>query len=131
MKLNLDHLNMTVASLKQSEIWYKKVFGFERVEGGVRNGRAWSIVKKDESMLCLYEDAALSPAYAHPTKDHNLNHFGIRIRDRAEWEAVVAREKLEVAYGGPVAYPHSQSWYVTDPSGHEIEVSYWPEGVTF
>jgi hypothetical protein len=37
----------------------------------------------------------------------------------------VARENVEVNYGGEVHWPHSRSWYVNDPTGWEIEVVRW------
>jgi hypothetical protein len=37
----------------------------------------------------------------------------------------VKREGLEVHYGGAVEWNNSTSWYVTDPTGYEIEVAAW------
>ena len=63
---------------------------------------------------------------------HRIFHFGIRVHDRADWEARVSREKIHVEYGGAYRYPHSTSWYVKDPTGHQIEVAYWDgDEVTF
>jgi len=84
-------------------------------------------------MLCIYEspgrtlleDEGESGAY------HQIYHFGLRIRDRKAWEQTVSREKLETYYGSPVRYPHSHSWYVTDPTGHMIEVALWDAEVRF
>ena len=92
MKLNLDHLNMTVDDLDASKDWYAKVFGFETVEGGVRNNgnkdRRWAILKKDETMLCIYEDPDLSTSDPYESKSHVVGHFGFRLRDIevAQWE---------------------------------------------
>ena len=33
--------------------------------------------------------------------------------------------KIKFGYGGIVHYPHSDSWYVKDPTGYEIEVAAW------
>lgn len=123
----LDHLNLTVADLDESIAWYHDVFGFARVEGGeMDDGTRWAIVRADDSMLCMYE---------HPELDrpgpsgggHQVNHFGLRITDRPAWEAAVARLGIPVRYGGPVRWPHSTSWYVTDPTGWEIEVAHWDD----
>lgn len=54
-----------------------------------------------------------------------MAHFGLRITDADEWLETVDREGLEVLYGGEVAWPHSTSWYLTDPTGYEIEVALW------
>ena len=60
---------------------------------------------------------------------HGLNHFGLRITDRAGWEKTMEREGIEPEYGGPVRWPHSTAWYIQDPTGYEIEVALWDEGV--
>jgi len=125
---HLDHLNMSVRNFDETVDWYKRVFGFTLVEEGVQNKVRWGIIKGGQSMLCIYE---------HPEKEfpddndphiqnlHGLNHFGLRITDRQDWEETVKREKVKVFYGGAVNYPHSTSWYVTDPTGYEIEVALW------
>lgn len=127
--LSIDHLNMTVHDLAESEAWYKKVFGFERVEHGKRNGEPWAILRSGELMLCLYEQARTPPLNETSDDWHKgplkIWHFGLRVRDKVAWEKTVETYKIPVEYGGPVRYPHSLSWYVSDPSGHEIEVAYW------
>lgn len=126
----LDHLNLSVRNLEESVAWYARVFGFERVEGGTADGVAWAIIRSGEALLCLYEH----PAWTLPANEerrerrqHGLNHFALRITDRAAWEATLEREQLEVAYGGEVSWPHSAAWYVSDPTGYEIEVALWDE----
>jgi hypothetical protein len=58
---------------------------------------------------------------------HGINHFGLRITDRAAFEATVERERLEFSYPSPVRWPHSTAWYVLDPTGYEIEVACWDD----
>ena len=58
---------------------------------------------------------------------HGPAHFGLRGVDRDAWEATLARERVPVGYGGAVRWPHSTSWYVTDPTGYEIEVACWDD----
>lgn len=125
---HLDHLNLSVSNFDETVDWYKRVFGFTLVEEGIRSGVRWGIIRGGESMLCIYEHpekeyADISDPRLEPF--HGLNHFGLRITDRKEWEETVKREKVEVEYGGAVDYPHSTSWYVTDPTGYEIEVALW------
>lgn len=128
---HLDHLNLSVRDLETSVAWYARVFGFERAERGVTDdGVPWAIVRSGEAMLCMYE---------HPRREmldgnallergiHGLNHFALRITDRETWEATVEREGLRVAYGGEVDWPHSAAWYVTDPTGYQIEVVLWED----
>lgn len=131
MTVALDHLNLTVRDLSAALDWYRRLFGFERQESGVKDGVPWAIVQAGGALLCLYE---------HPEREfvdhhelgrrglHGLNHFGLRIEDRAAWEATIEREGLELLYGGVVAWPHSDAWYLLDPTGYEIEVALWHEG---
>lgn len=124
----LDHLNMSVKNLDESLDWYGRVFGFEKVEEGVRNGVRWAIAKSGEAMLCLYElpDCEYVDADALAKRGiHRMNHFAFRISDREAWQEVVRREGLKINYGGIVDWPHSQAWYVNDPTGYEIEVALW------
>lgn len=126
----LDHLNFSVADLEVSAAWYGRVFDFERVESGIADGVPWAILRAGEAMLCIYE---------HPTREHlgdqdlaardlhGLSHFGLRITDGPEFEEAAAREGLEVLYGGVVRWPHSQAWYVQDPTGYMIEVALWQD----
>jgi catechol 2,3-dioxygenase-like lactoylglutathione lyase family enzyme len=124
MSASLDHLNLTVRNFEESVAWYGKVFGFSLVEQGVEDDGPWGILRSGDSMLCIYE----SPGLKEPNESedsYQIYHFGLRVRDRQAWEETVKREKLETYYGSPVRYPHSLSWYITDPTGYMIEVALW------
>jgi lactoylglutathione lyase len=122
---HLDHLNMSVKNLAESVGWYGRVFGFAKVEDGVIEGRPWAILKSGDALLCLYEHAKRKAPDPTEHGHHGLAHFGLRIDDRASWEATVLREKVEVDYGGAFDWPHSTAWYVSDPTGYTIEVALW------
>ena len=124
---HLDHLNISVRDLAETLDWYRRVFGFEKVEGGVIDGRPWAIARSGDALLCLYEHRERGVPDPEVHGHHGIAHFGLRIDDRARWEETVEREKVDVAYGGAYRYPHSTSWYVTDPTGHEIEVACWDD----
>jgi catechol-2,3-dioxygenase len=124
---HLDHLNMSVAALGASIDWYGRVFGFRKVEEGVDGGRPWAILRSGEALLCLYEHDERGTPDPEEHGHHGLAHFGLRITDRKAWEATVAQEKLRVAHGGAYRWPHSTAWYVTDPTGYEIEVALWDD----
>ena len=127
---HLDHLNMSVHDLADSVDWYRRVFDFEQVEEGVYQGSPWAIVRSGEAMLCLYEHPErVFQEKAERAHVHGLNHFALRITDRAAWEARLEQEGVEVGYGGVVTWPHSNAWYVTDPTGYEIEVVLWKDDV--
>ena len=124
----LDHLNLTVRDFEETASWYHRVFGFDLVERGVRQGRRWGILKSGEALLCIYEHPELQrPADEDGAGSgfHHINHFAFRITDSKKWQETMARQKVSVAYGGPVRWNHSTAWYVEDPSGYEIEVACW------
>lgn len=124
----LDHLNMTVRDVDESADWYARVLGFEPVEGGVQGGRRWKILQSGEALLCIYEHPERRDPDIDTHVHHGVSHFGLRITDREAWEQTVTRENVEISYGGPVEWPRSISWYVTDPNGYEIEVALWNDG---
>lgn len=124
---NLDHLNLTVKNMDETVEWYQKLFGFEKVEGGVRSGVRWNILRSGDAMLCVYEHPELSEPDESDGQSHKIYHFGLRITDRDDFEKRVKQFNVCVEYGGAVRYPHSWSWYVTDPTGYEIEVALWDD----
>jgi len=124
----IDHLNLTVRDFDETADWYRRVFGFavveeERDEGGLR----WGVLRCGDALLCIYEHPELRME-DEPEGLHRVNHFGLRITDRAAWEATMKREGVVPGYGGAVRWPHSTAWYVTDPTGWEIEVALWDGG---
>jgi lactoylglutathione lyase len=125
----IDHVNLTVNDLDKSIAWYGKYFGFKPVEGGIKwNGRRWAILACDDSMIAMTEYPSYLPADQDSHGRHRMYHFGIRIQDVDKWRKQVEEDRIKILYGdGEVQYPQSLSWYVSDPSGHEIEVS-WADG---
>lgn len=129
---HLDHLNLTVRDFEETAAWYGRVFGFEVVEKETdAHGRPWGVLRSGDALLCIYEH----PEFRFEDSDvrgerraHGINHFGLRITDRAAWEKTMAREGIQPAYGGPVSWPHSTAWYIEDPTGYEIEVALWDDG---
>lgn len=121
--VQLDHINMTVRDLRESIQWYNKVFNFKPVETGTSStGAPYAIIKNGESMLCIYE----SPDLKVPSESdgvHRTYHFGLRITDATQWESIMKKEQVNLHHTWE--YPHSFSWYIFDPSGHEIEVVLW------
>lgn len=124
---NLDHLNLTVKNLDETEKWYEEIFGFSKVEGGVRSGVKWGILRSGDAMLCVYEHPELANPDEADGHNHKIYHFGLRITDRESFENRIKEHKVPVEYGGAIRYPHSWSWYITDPTGYEIEVALWDE----
>jgi catechol 2,3-dioxygenase-like lactoylglutathione lyase family enzyme len=123
---HLDHLNVSVADLTATEDWYARVFGFRKVEGGTYDGRPWSILRSGDALLCCYEHPERKDPDPEVHGHHGLAHFGLRITDRASWEETMRRENVHVSIG-PHPWPHSTAWYVSDPTGYEIEVACWDD----
>lgn len=123
---HLDHLNLSVSSFNDSLNFYQKLFGFEVVEyhhHDPRFKRTWGVLRSGEALLCLYEYPERK--LESDNSQHRVNHFSFRITDAATFEALAKDLEVEIQYGGAVQYPHSQSWYLNDPSGYEIEVVCW------
>ena len=122
----LDHVNFTVSNFQESVLWYEKIFNFKLVEEGKSlEGRQWGILKSGESMLAITEDPERSSKEDRSL--HKIYHFGLRVHNENLWRQRLKEFRLETFYDSPVQYPHSQSWYVQDPTGNEIEVSLWEE----
>jgi len=130
MTIKLDHINLTTSNLTDSIEWYGKVFGFELVESGTTpEGIRWGIVAFSDSMICMTEYGGRVPADRAEDKSvHQIYHFGIRVSDIEKWQQTIRDQKLKLYYGGQIEYSSSKSWYVHDPSGHEIEVSFAAQG---
>jgi catechol 2,3-dioxygenase-like lactoylglutathione lyase family enzyme len=131
----IDHVNLSVGDLAETVAFYQRIFGFEVVERGVQPAGPWCILRCGDAMLCLYQTPDREHLDRFALADHRLhglNHFALRITDRAAWLATVEREGLELRYGGAVTWPHSTSWYFKDPTGYEIEVASWDDdGISF
>jgi catechol 2,3-dioxygenase-like lactoylglutathione lyase family enzyme len=124
----LDHLNLSVRNFEETAAWYQRVFGFQVAERGLYEGLPWGVLKNGNSMLCVYESPDKKPPRGDETENsHQISHFGLRIHDQDAWRKTLGEQKVPTYYGSPVRYPHSTSWYVTDPTGYMIEVAYWDE----
>ena len=125
---HLDHLNLTVKNLQASLDFYRALFGFEVVERDVRpDGVPWAIVRTEAAMLCLYEfpDLDVGPSYPAPPDRLTMAHFALRITNGPAFYELLKRREIPLLFDGPVEWPHSTSYYIADPSGHQIEVVQW------
>lgn len=129
--LQLDHLNLTVDDFEATVAWYGRLFGFELVEQGVHDGQPWGVIQSGDALLCIYQRPNRRVASIGEATErglHRINHFALRIDDKARWEQLARQEQLQWSYPSPARYPHSTAWYINDPSGHQIEVAHWDEG---
>lgn len=127
----IDHINVSVKNIDETVEWYVKVFGFRKVEDGIsKSGEQFVIIENLDCMLCLYEHPNWSaPNFNGPTTQHQIFHIGFRITDEIKWKQMIKDHNITIIYD-EVQFPRSKSWYVMDPSGYEIEVSYLTKGPT-
>ncbi len=112
----IDHLNISVSNIDESLNFYKKVFGFKIYEQGESHGKPYFIIgEKSALYLCLYqsEERTRGP----------INHIGINVQNFNSIEEKLKLAGIPLLYGGVVEYPLSQSIYIQDPDGNEIELS--------
>lgn len=127
----IDHINVSVKNINETVLWYGNVFGFKKVEeGSSLSGVKFVIIENKDTMLCIYEHPDWKASDLNgPTTQHQIFHIGFRITDEAKWRERIKEFDLTLSYG-EINYPRSNSWYVLDPNGYEIEVSCLKEGVT-
>ncbi|WP_127716455.1 VOC family protein [Halobacteriovorax sp. HLS] len=116
----IDHINMMVKSLEESKLFYEKVFGMKVLEEGIsqKSSKPYLIIGiKNIISLCLYEEEIIN------FENQSISHFGINIKNFDEAIKILQESGVEIHYGGVIQWDHSQSIYISDPSGHEIELS--------
>lgn len=116
---HIDHLNVSVKNFDETIEFYNKVFGLEVREKGLSGqGNDYVIIgKQDQFYLCLYENEV---------KDVDggfISHFGVNIKNFDDILKNKDELNLDIQYGGAVDYGNTQSIYIKDPSGIEIELS--------
>ena len=118
---HLDHVNFRVRDLEESIGFYGRLFGFEIKQQGVCEGQPWAIVGLAGAVyLCLYQ----LPEGELSDQGLRINHFGFHVEDFDQLKAKLQAENVEIMYEGDVIdWEHSRSFYIKDPSGHEIELS--------
>ena len=128
----MPYILATVANFDETVEWYGRVLDFEVVEEGVIDGNRWGVIRSGDAMLCIYERAGYkykNRFHFERQKVHAMRHIGLRFSDRGEWEARMKREGIRLRGSRVVENPHSKSWYIQDPTGHEIEIACWHNDV--
>jgi catechol 2,3-dioxygenase-like lactoylglutathione lyase family enzyme len=126
----LDHLNMTVKDLAATLEFYSSLFGFEVVEEhDGSDPHPWVIIRSGSAMLCLYQHSNLRTSERFPRgpEVQEVRHFALRISDGPAFERLCRQKGFTLEFGGPVRWPHSTSYYILDPTGHQIEVVAWDD----
>ena len=118
----LGHVVFYVKDLKPSLAFYRDLLGFQEV-GSIFNGAAAALTSgrtHHELLLIQVGDAPGPPTGRH----RGLYHIGIKIGDSLE-ELRIAKRELEhagVTIDGMSDHTVSQSLYLRDPDGNEVEL---------
>ena len=118
----LGHVVFYVKDLKQSLAFYRDLLGFKEV-GTIFNGAAAALTSgrtHHELLLIQVGDAPGPPA----GRRRGLYHVGIKVGDSLE-ELRAAKKELEgagIAIDGMSDHTVSQSLYLRDPDGNEVEL---------
>ena len=118
----LGHVVFYVKDLERSLAFYRDLLGFQEV-GRVFNGMAAALTSgrtHHEMLLIQVGDAPGPPA----GRRRGLYHIGIKVGDSLE-ELRAAKKELEragVTIDGMSDHTVSQSLYLSDPDGNEVEL---------
>lgn len=118
----LGHVVFYVKDLKRSLAFYRDLLGFQEV-GRVFDGQAAALTsgRTHHELLLIEVGAAPGPP---PGRRLGLYHIGIKIGDSLN-ELRAAKRELEqagVAITGMSDHTVSQSLYLADPDGNEVEL---------
>lgn len=127
----IDHLNMTVNDLDESIYFYNKIFGFDVVEDSRKEnlspnklGTAYAVIGIQESAYLVLHESPIRGHGQDNLAPIRLAHFGLHVDD---FETLIPKLKAEAVnffYGEKIfEWPHSRSFYILDPNGHEIELT--------
>ena len=118
----LGHVVFYVKSLQRSLAFYRDLLGFQEV-GRIFGDKAAALTTgrtHHELLLIEVGDAPAAPS----GRRLGLYHIGIKVGDTLD-ELRAAKQELEhagVAIGGMSDHTVSQSLYLRDPDGNEIEL---------
>lgn len=119
---HLGHVVFYVQDLQRSLGFYRDLLGFQEV-GRIFDGKAAALTSgrtHHELLLIEVGDAPGPP----PGRRRGLYHIGIKVGDSLD-ELRTAKKELEqagVAIAGMSDHTVSQSLYLADPDGNEIEL---------
>ena len=118
----LGHVVFYVKDLERSLSFYRDLLGFKEV-GHIFNGAAAALTsgRTHHEFLLIQVGEAPGPL---PGRRRGLYHIGIKVGDNLD-ELRVAKRELEqagVTIDGMGDHTVSQSLYIRDPDGNEVEL---------
>ncbi|MFO0705816.1 MAG: VOC family protein [Nitrospira sp.] len=118
----LGHVVFYVKDLQQSLAFYRDLLGFQEV-GRIFNGKAAALTSGRTHHELLLIQVGEAPGPLHGRR-RGLYHIGIKVGDSLD-ELRAAKRELEqagVTIDGMSDHTVSQSLYLRDPDGNEVEV---------
>jgi catechol 2,3-dioxygenase len=118
----LGHVVFYVRDLERSLAFYRDLLGFQEV-GRIFNGAAAALTsgRTHHELLLIQVGDAPGPSAG---RRRGLYHIGIKVGDSLD-ELREAKRELEaagIAIGGMSDHTVSQSLYLEDPDGNEVEL---------
>ena len=118
----LGHVVFYVKDLERSLAFYRDLLGFKEV-GRIFNGKAAALTsgRTHHELLLIHVGDAPGPS---PGPRRGLYHIGIKVGDSLE-ELRTAKRELEqagITIDGMSDHTVSQSLYLRDPDGNEVEL---------
>jgi catechol 2,3-dioxygenase len=118
----LGHIVFYVKNLERSLAFYRDLLGFKEV-GRIFDGKAAALTSGRTHHEFLFIEVGDAPG---PPKGHRIGlyHIGIKIGDSLDElrAAVKELEKAGVTVTGASDHTVSQSLYLLDPDGNEVEL---------
>ncbi len=112
----IDHINIEVSNLRETIVFYKSLFGFEIRKKQPNENSV--IIGNDSIKLCLYE---VEDYTKYEKKGYH--HFGLHVGNFNDILVKCKEMDLHIYYGGVLKWENSESIYIQDPNGYEIELS--------
>lgn len=108
MKATFDHLAITVENIVETVAFYLQQFDGAKV---LYQDETWALLSFGGLKL------------AFVIADQHPSHLAMRVESRAELEEVANSTGKAIV----VHRDRSESFYMSDPSGNELEIIYYPE----
>lgn len=145
--LEIEHIDVTVASLRRSEAFYRDALGFHTVRAGVSNdintGRLLGIpaaahtltmaLGHEQIQFIAFKQRGRPYPVGSRSPDLWFQHFAIVVSDMDEAYARLRTVRFKaISLGGPQTLPAEdgavRAFKFRDPDGHPLELIYFPPG---
>ncbi|OUR94885.1 hypothetical protein A9Q84_17410 [Halobacteriovorax marinus] len=116
----IDHLNMNIRNYEETKKFYSKYFGFKVLEEDISkmSGNTFMVIGIPGIIsLCMYESEEFN------FENQAISHFGLNVENFEEALDLLKKDNIPLLYNSPIKWESSESIYISDPSGHEIELT--------